>query len=174
MRLKTINAALKRAWGDYSKIVRLEEADIHGMCTCVTCGNRHRWDKGMMHAGHFYPARNLRSATKFLRDNIHPQCRDDNMLGRRVTTTFTMSRVIDVSDNYRQWMLDRYGQELLCELRSYDSKSMGWTLEDAIMFRQQCKERLEEIQHARQHATSWDPEEMVGVYTPDPFERLAA
>lgn len=52
------------------KIRRIEEADSHGYCVCVTCGVYNHWKQ--MHGGHFLPRNH--TYHKLNRKNINPQC----------------------------------------------------------------------------------------------------
>ncbi|MAN64042.1 MAG: recombinase [Parvibaculum sp.] len=56
----------------FSKYVRLKNADHKGYCTCITCGKKHIWDSGQIHAGHFVSRRFL--VTRFDERNVYPQC----------------------------------------------------------------------------------------------------
>jgi len=45
----------KIAWNWFSKYIRLRDSDKNGVCKCITCGRKHKWDSGQIHAGHFIP-----------------------------------------------------------------------------------------------------------------------
>jgi len=165
-----IDRQLNLAWKDYSKIVRMEEADINGVCQCVSCGNKHLWDgyRGIMQAGHYYPARDIRSALQFCRRDIHPQCRRCNAMGIATQWNPNATRaVVDVSNNYRHWMLKHYGQELLEELRSLDKHTLDWDADLAAEWRADCMAAMKKLKAARADAIEWDTCEMIGNYTPD-------
>lgn len=79
---KGLDAWLKATWKDFSIMIRVEAADVHGMCECVTCGRRAHWSSGHIHAGHFLAARYKNSPVKFDEGNVFPQCRNCNTDGR--------------------------------------------------------------------------------------------
>ena len=54
----------------FSLLVRQENADEDGICTCATCGMRTFWR--FIHCGHFMVRQN--QATRFDRENTAPQC----------------------------------------------------------------------------------------------------
>ena len=54
----------------FSLLVRQENADEDGICTCATCGTRTFWR--FIHCGHFMVRQN--QATRFDRENTGPQC----------------------------------------------------------------------------------------------------
>ena len=62
----------KRVWTELSKCIRMEAADEHGYCTCVTCGYQALWNSGEMHAGHFVDGR--RNSIIFEESGIACQC----------------------------------------------------------------------------------------------------
>jgi len=68
----TIKSAKKRAWDWFSKMVRLQECDDQGYCTCYTCGKRAFWKGGDMQAGHGIGSR--RNSILFERDLVKSQC----------------------------------------------------------------------------------------------------
>lgn len=68
MRRKLINK-LDRV---FSKYIRKKNADHKGYCTCITCGKKHLWDSGKIHAGHFVSRRYI--ITRYDEKNVYPQC----------------------------------------------------------------------------------------------------
>jgi hypothetical protein len=98
----SIKTLKKEAWDLFSEYIRRKYADEngHGCCFCVTCGKVFKWQE--IQAGHYIS----RSKTMILFDerNVHPQCAYCNgvMHGEPV--------------RYHQFMLDKYGQEVIDEL----------------------------------------------------------
>ena len=92
-------------------MIRLEAADSHGVCECVTCGKRCYWNAGM-HAGHFLAARFANSPVKFEESNVHPQCRNCNTDGRVAWMRPHASKKQEqVQTRYMTWMIRKYGLE---------------------------------------------------------------
>lgn len=52
--------------------VRLRDADIRGICTCISSGTKHYYIKDNIQAGHFLPSR-IYPATRWSFDNVHSQ-----------------------------------------------------------------------------------------------------
>ncbi len=91
-----------KAWELTSKYVRLREADEDGYCRCVTCGITKHWKE--LQAGHFIPQARGNAIRWDLR-GISPQCYRCN---------------INLGGNgaeYTIYMLDRYGREVVDDLR---------------------------------------------------------
>ena len=61
---KTLESWLRVTWIDFSIMIRVEAADAHGVCECVTCGLRKYWNRDI-HAGHCLAARYMNSPVKF-------------------------------------------------------------------------------------------------------------
>lgn len=58
----------------FSQLVRLKEADEHGMVKCFTCDDVKHWKQ--MQCGHFIPRANM--PTRFSEKNCRPQCKNCN------------------------------------------------------------------------------------------------
>lgn len=86
------------------KLVRLKAADNQGYCKCVTCGVKKHWKE--MDGGHFISR--THQGTKILEENIHPQCKGCNLRSGKGDTLVTL--------NYRNFMLDMYGESFIEEL----------------------------------------------------------
>jgi hypothetical protein len=99
----------------FQKLVRMLSADEYGMCQCVTCDARHRWNDLRMNAGHFV-SRKCRT-TIFLFVNCHPQCVNCNKhLGGNAA-------------EYERFMMAKYGQEAVDDLKGLSRESIKWTCE---------------------------------------------
>ena len=95
--------AKEKAIAEISRYVRLSAADEFGMCECVTCGKRYHWKQ--IQAGHFIPAAEG-NATRFLLENIHPQCMRCNVnLGGN-------------APEYYPYMVKRYGEDFVEALKA--------------------------------------------------------
>jgi hypothetical protein len=63
-----------KLWKEFSIYIRVRDADLSGMCRCITSGRLIRWTK--TDCGHGI-SRGIRS-TKYHEQNNHAQCRKDN------------------------------------------------------------------------------------------------
>jgi hypothetical protein len=61
----------------FSKYIRKKNADHKGYCTCITCGKKHLWDSGKIHAGHFQSRKFY--SLRWSERNVKPQCVGCNM-----------------------------------------------------------------------------------------------
>lgn len=89
------------AWKAFSEWVRKREANVDGYARCVTCGKWAHWKD--LHASHFLPGRG--ASILFVEENCHAACEDCNVWrgGAR--------------KEYELFMLSRYGQEKIDELK---------------------------------------------------------
>lgn len=94
---KTIKNELDRIFSTY---IRLKGANENGICRCISCGNRDRWQD--MDAGHFINRKHL--SLRWSERNVHAQCRKCNR--------FDEGNVI----GYTKAMIKKYGIEILDEL----------------------------------------------------------
>ncbi len=135
-----IKGWLKATERDLSRAIRVEASDADGFCACVTCGDRHHWRSGKMHAGHFIgkPA-----SIKFAEIGIHPQCRDCNTTGRSWSAHITRQKLENVSQSYLEYMLERYGPRAVEALRRLKNESKKWTVEELRVMRVWYKSRFD-------------------------------
>ena len=99
----------------FQKLVRMEAADEFGMCKCVTCDARFPWNDLRINAGHFV-SRKCRT-TIFMFVNCHPQCVNCNKhLGGNAAV-------------YERFMVEKYGQEAVDDLKTLSRESIKWTCE---------------------------------------------
>ena len=73
-RSKNLSSAKNSADQWFSKYIRLRDANINGVCSCITCGAKKHWKQ--MDAGHFQSRRY--SATRYHEQNAHAQCQACN------------------------------------------------------------------------------------------------
>lgn len=101
-----LNRLKDKAWGYFSKFIRHSAADIHGIVKCVTCDSPHYWKDA--HAGHYIHGHY--KPTFLIRENVHVQCvRCNKYLNGNL-------------NNYEAYMLHKYGQEKIDELRALSHK----------------------------------------------------
>lgn len=105
----------KKLWKLTSEYVRRRDADENGYVSCVTCGTTKHWKE--MQAGHFIPQAQG-NAVKWDLRNIAPQDYRCN---------------INLGGNgaeYYPYMIERYGQEVVDELRRLSHTTVKFTVSD--------------------------------------------
>ena len=80
---------------------RLESADDHGYCACVSCGEYNHYKK--MDGGHFI-SKSCSSFWALEEENVHPQCKGCNGFG--------MNNGV-AAYQYQKFMVRKYGQEFV-------------------------------------------------------------
>lgn len=119
----------KKLWKLTSDYVRLSESDGY-FGQCVTCGIRKQWRK--LQAGHFIP-KAQGNAVYFDLRNVHTQCFRCNInLGGN-------------GPEYYPYMLTRYGQETIDELRRLSNTTVKFTQSDYLEMIEDMKQKLEEL-----------------------------
>ena len=114
---KTLESWLKNTWKDFSIMIRVEAADAHGVCECVTCGLRKYWNDDIQ-AGHCLAARYMNSAVKFEETNVACQCRNCNLDGRVAwLRPHASKKAEDVHGIFIEYTIDKYGRDELARLR---------------------------------------------------------
>ena len=107
---KSLEAWLRATWKDFSIMIRVEAADAHGVCECVTCGLKKHWRSGFIHTGHFLAARYANSAVKFEISNVAVQCRNCNTDGRVAQwRPHASKKTEDVHRMFMKWMIKHHG-----------------------------------------------------------------
>jgi len=115
---KDLNGWLARTWSDFSIMVRVEAADAHGVCECVTCGVRKHWKSGYIQAGHCLAARYMNSPVKFEETNVACQCRNCNLDGRVAwMRPHASKKAEDVHGLFIEYTIDKHGRDELSRLR---------------------------------------------------------
>jgi hypothetical protein len=64
----------KKLWKEFSRFIRLRDADENGICTCITCGLKREWKK--MDCGHGIGRQHW--GTRYDEKNNHAQCKKCN------------------------------------------------------------------------------------------------
>lgn len=115
---KSVEAWLRATWKDFSIMVRVEAADAHGVCECVTCGLRKHWNSGFIHTGHCLAARYMNSPVKFEITNVAVQCRNCNTDGRvSWMRPHASKKAEDVHGIFIEYTIDTHGRDELARLR---------------------------------------------------------
>lgn len=102
----------------FQRLVRIEHADKHGNCKCVTCGKVLPWNDSAMNAGHFISR--SKHATVFHFVNCHPQCASCNDPKRRGNK----------SAEYERYMIATYGSDVVSDLLICSEQKLKWTCEE--------------------------------------------
>jgi len=125
-----ISGTKNRAVKEFQRMVRLESADENGQVVCVTCGFENNWrnSDNKMNAGHFVGGRS--NSIVFIEDNVHPQC---------VVCNCHHSGRLDV---YESWMVERYGQERVTEIKMLRNQTVKLDAETLNDMRLEYHERV--------------------------------
>ncbi len=102
----------------FQRIVRMEHADKHGNCKCITCGKVLPWNDPAMNSGHFISR--TKHATVFHFINCHPQCAACNDPKRKGNK----------SAEYERYMIATYGSEVVSDLMICAEQKIRWTCEE--------------------------------------------
>ena len=120
----------KKLWRLTSEYVRLSSVDANGYCSCVTCGRTEHYKK--MQAGHFIPQAQG-NAVRFDLRNIHVQCYRCNInLGGN-------------GPEYYPFMLEKYGQDVIDELRKLSNTSVKFTAPELQDMIKEMERKIEEL-----------------------------
>ena len=115
---KTLESWLKNTWTDFSIMIRVEAADAHGNCVCVTCGLKKHWRSGFIHTGHCLAARYPNSPVKYEETNVACQCRNCNTDGRvSWMRPHAAKKAEDVHGIFIEYVIDTHGRDELARLR---------------------------------------------------------
>jgi hypothetical protein len=124
---KTIAQELEAVAVILQKLVRVQSADDNGYCQCVSCGVVKHWKE--MQGGHFISR--SKTATKITRENVHTQCRRCNAWPDSTTVL-----------SYRDYMIERYGEDFVENLREESGKLKKWTREELNLIKENLKKEL--------------------------------
>lgn len=125
----TIGSLKNKAWTEFSRMIRLEARDPDtGLVTCVTCGHKSEWNKGMQ-AGHFIDGRY--NSIIFYENGVHPQCYACNIIynGRK--------------DEYFLFMEKTYGREEIDKQVRLKWESRTFTRDELAELRKSFKSRAD-------------------------------
>ena len=117
-------------WKLVSEFVRREHAQDSGINHCVTCHKPHHWKD--LEAGHFIPKKKGNAVYFDLR-NIHPQCTHCNMFERGNL------------HKYYDYMLDRYGQETINDLKRLANTTLRISASEYTILEDEMKIRISKL-----------------------------
>lgn len=100
----------------FQKVVRMLSADEHGICKCITCDARYPWNDLRINAGHFVSRKCRTTIFQFV--NCHPQCVKCNQ------------HLSGNAAEYERFMVEKYGQEAVDDLKTLGRESIKWTCEE--------------------------------------------
>lgn len=127
----------KKVWEVFSPFIRLRDADESGYVACVSCGRVKHWKEG--DAGHFIDGR--RNAIVYDPRNVHFQCKPCNgsFINQKVEPN-------EVKVRYEAYMVERYGEEVVKELRKKNNEVKQWTVGELQKLRDFYKVELAKYQ----------------------------
>lgn len=119
----------------FQKLVKLQNADEFGMCSCFTCDTRYSLLDKRMNAGHFV-SRSHR-VTVFDFRNCHPQCAHCN---RHLSGNLGV---------YHDQMVKKYGHDVVTQLLAAKQQSKAWSVEELSEMKIDFMESIRLISKAR-------------------------
>ena len=108
----------ENTWKACSRYNRRKNADKEGMVRCVSCSAKKHWKE--QQCGHFLDGRG--NAILFEDSGLHAQCLRCNFFGGGTT--------INVKENYREHMIETYGQEEIDRLIQLKNSARKFTIEE--------------------------------------------
>lgn len=129
----------KRLWPLVSEYIRRRDADWLDNVKCVTCSELKYWKWG--DAGHFIEGR--RNSIVFDERNIHFQCKGCN--GNLRNGSISRNKE-ETARKYEAYMVKRYGQEVVDELRRKDKETKNWSIPELQELIKVYKEKLKTLQ----------------------------
>jgi len=108
------------------KLVRLENADDNGYCSCVTCGTTKHYKE--LDGGHFVSRRY--TATRLMKENIWPQCKGCNGYLKGNPIPYTL------------FMIDMYGKEFVHELHALKNETKKFTRDELAEMSKEFKDQI--------------------------------
>lgn len=119
LRCKTYGGAKNYVAREWQKLVRMQQADENGFCTCISCNKRFHYKK--MQGGHYRSRRHTRTLLpicELSRLNCNAQCVYCNhALGGNLT-------------DYRAGLIDRHGLELVEDLEMLANRQHVFSREE--------------------------------------------
>lgn len=129
----TIPKLIKKADRIFSKMIRLQAADAHGNCVCVSCGRIRSWKQ--MHAGHF--ASRKYAATRFSPLNVFVQC------------PYCNSFCNGNSAGFASYIKSKFGANHIDAIWNLAKQSHKWDREQLEKLIEVCTEKVKELQKAK-------------------------
>jgi len=120
--------AEKRAWVEFSKMIRTRD-NIGGYFRCPTCGRTLPIEEA--DAGHYITR--ARKSVMFDEMNVHAQCRKCNRFEEG-------NHFI-----YRQWLVEKYGEEKIVELETRARISGGFSTVDLLFMAKDYRTKAKAI-----------------------------
>lgn len=108
---ETVKSLDDKLWKEFSKFIRLRDADTNGIIICCTCGKRVHWKDA--DAGHFISRRH--KVIKYDEKNVHAQCKNCNGFKHGNEKL------------YYDFMLKKYGQMTITKLEAAKRTSFSFT-----------------------------------------------
>lgn len=120
----------------FNKYIRYRDSDENGICECISCGKKMRLGTIDCQAGHFIPV-SVSSQLRFDEYNVNAQCSSCNKYKEGNT------------QNYEQGIRDKYGDDILKELKSSSNKQVKrWDKEwlvDQLFYYTELTEEIKKV-----------------------------
>ncbi len=122
----------KDAWNAFSRYIRKRDSVDADYAICCTCNKPYpNFGVGCIQAGHFIPGR--RNAILFDERGVHAQCYNCNV------------NLKGNWPNYYEFMLKKYGREVIDELIIQKRQTVIYTREELDEIRDKYKKKYEEL-----------------------------
>lgn len=146
---KSVSYYREKCIASFCKLVRLQQADEEGYCTCITCGKRVKWNK--CDGGHFISRTVIPIC--IAEGNVNAQCKKDNAYYGGLPILYERKLREKIGDERVDWLLKIYfttlGQLPYDDLtedekRLLDEKDKYYWIQKRKEFDKQIKEILDE------------------------------
>lgn len=136
---KSIAYWKKRVWKLVSEYIRrraADEAKQGGYAQCCSCGTWRNWKDG--DAGHFIDGRH--NSIVYDPRNVHFQCKPCN--GSFINQKYDRH---EIKKRYEEFMVKRYGAEVVEELRQKDKENKQWSIPELQALIETYKSKIKQL-----------------------------
>jgi hypothetical protein len=114
----------------FSKKIRLRDANLNGMCRCVSCGRMFSWK--FMDNGHFISRRHM--ATRYYDKNNNAECVQCNREPN-----------INHLENYKKGLIAKYGEGIIEELEALSRTTKKYSEFELIQLIEENKAEVKKL-----------------------------
>lgn len=127
----SLSSLKKKCWKLCSEYNRRKDCNFKGYTACVTCGRIKHWKE--LQGGHFIPSR----CNSILFDDrgIHAQCYGCNCGQGGMWV------------EYEEYMLDRYGEEVVKELKRLKTQTKKFTIPELEALIEEYKLKIKNLKY---------------------------